>query len=182
MIHYTLLPEKETKSLRTEYRIRVLVVLLFFISTGMAIGICSLVPSYIISYSQEKDALLKNQSIEKSPAEKQHEVFSTELTASSEILKKIKSEQNPVVFSDLIKKIVNYRNKNITINSIQLSNTKDASSTMEMILQGKATTRDVLINFKKTLEKDTSITKVELPVSDLAKNKDIEFALRIKIK
>lgn len=182
MIHYTLLPEKEMKSLRTEYRIRVMVVLLFFISTAIIIGVCSLIPSYVISYSQEKDALLKNQSVEKSAAEKQHEVYSAELTASSEILKKIKSEQAPIIFSDLIRKIVNYKNKNIAFDSIQLSQTQDASSTAELILQGKASTRDILINFKKTLEKDSGIVKVELPASDLAKNKDIEFALRIKFK
>jgi hypothetical protein len=48
-----------------------------------------------------------------------------------------------------------------------------------VVLQGKALTREGLIAFKKNLEQDKRFSGVELPISDLAKSKDIPFALRL---
>ncbi len=180
--HYTLLPEKEIKSLKIEYRIRILVVLLFFISCAMIIGICSLLPSYILSYAQEKNSVQKVQSINES-LDKDHDIFSADLLGSYKIIKKIKLEQNNIIFSNYLKKIDSYKNDFIVFNSFQLSKSQEtSSSTSEMILQGKAKTRNSILQFKKVLESNSEILKVELPLSDLTKNKDIDFAFRIKFK
>jgi predicted CopG family antitoxin len=181
MIHYTLLPEKEIKSLKFEYRIKTLVVLFFFISSSIIVGICSLLPSYILSYSQEKTTIQKKQDIINN-SDKEHEIFTTELSNSYKILKKIKSEQTSFNPSDLINKIISYKNQSITLNSFQISKSQNASSTVDIIVQGRALTRNSMIDFKSSLEKDAGISRVELPVSDLTKNKNVDFAFRIKFK
>jgi hypothetical protein len=42
-------------------------------------------------------------------------------------------------------------------------------------ITGVATSRDVLLGFQKALAKDPHFSKVDLPISDLAKTKDIRF-------
>lgn len=182
MIHYTLLPEKEMRALRREYRIRVFVVLFFFISCGIVVGIGSLMPSYLSSYTSEKEAIEKVASIKQDRKVSGMDNLSKELNQSYELVKKLKTDEDSLIFSDIIKKIIGHRKSSISINSIQLSRIDDVLSSSEIILQGKSTTRDALLDFKKSLEADASISKIELPISDLAKSKDINFAIRIRIK
>jgi hypothetical protein len=61
-----------------------------------------------------------------------------------------------------------------------LSFTAVGTSTVEVVIRGTADTRDALVLFKRRLEQDPLISSVELPVSDLAKSKDITFALKLK--
>ena len=65
MIHYTLLPEKEIKTLKREYRIRLAIFLLFFMSCAVFVGTGSLVPAYVFSYSQEKETVSRLESFQK---------------------------------------------------------------------------------------------------------------------
>ena len=47
-----------------------------------------------------------------------------------------------------------------------------------MVVQGIAPTREALVSYKNRLEGLTIGNKVELPISELAKSKDIRFSLR----
>lgn len=68
----------------------------------------------------------------------------------------------------------------IVIHGIDYSYT--ASSTIDMRVSGVAVTRDALIAYKKSIEQHARVAKVELPVSDLAKSRDVNFILRILSK
>ncbi len=182
MIHYTLLPETEIKSLKREYKTRIFIVLLFFISCGITVGIISLFPSFILSYTQEKNSLQKIESFQKNRVDNGSAEFSRELSESSIILQKLKADQDHVVFSDMLKRIIQYKNKSVALYSFQILRTSTASSSLEMVLQGKALTRESLLEFKRAIEQDASVLRVELPLSDLAKSKDISFGLRIHFK
>lgn len=181
MIHYTLLPEKEMRRLRREYRVRVFIFLLFFISCAITVGIGFLIPSYILSYNQEKESIKKIESIQKDREVSGIDNILKELSNSSDLLKKLKVDENPVIFSDIIKIVLNYKSGGVSIQAIQITKNTEASSTVEMILQGKATTRERVLEFKKKLEQDERIVKVELPISDLAKSKDLVFSIRITL-
>ena len=70
MIHYTLLPEKEIKTLKREYRMRLVIFFLFFMSVAVLAGIFSLTPGFVLSYTQEKEALEHLKKVEKSRKDK----------------------------------------------------------------------------------------------------------------
>jgi hypothetical protein len=182
MIHYTLLPEKEMRILRREYRIRVFIVLIFFISCAIFIGMGFMVPSFILSYTQEKESIRKIELMQKDREVSGIDNILGELSKSGELLKKLKEDADPVVFSDIIRSIINYKSTLISIQAIQITKNKEASSTIEMIVQGKAPTRELVLDFKKKLDQDSRIIKVELPISDLAKSKDLVFSMRITLK
>lgn len=184
MIHYTLLPKIEMKKLRREYRTRLIILFSFFISFAVLIGICSLAPAYIYSYSQEKEALGKAQSIQKSLKESGTDEIWRDLRQASEIITRLKGNTPSKPFGDIVASIIADKNTNIKINSFNFTEIIDASSTpiFSVNIAGKSGTREGLVSFKKKLETDDYIQSVELPVSDLAKSKDIDFSMRITIK
>lgn len=181
MIHYTLLPEKETKFLKKEYKIRLFIISAFFICCGVMIGVISLLPAFILSKYQEKEALDHIQSIKNEGQQKEITTILVELSDSSKIIKKIKEDQSSIVFSNFISEIILHKNGQISINSIKMSIPNNASSSIEVILQGKASSRESLVTFKKDLENDARIINTELPISDLAKSKNISFAIKFNM-
>lgn len=182
MIHYTLLPENEIKALKREYHIRVFIVLIFYISFVVLIGIVFLLPSYMLSSIHEKDSLSKLESIQKDKKARGIDITLNNLRQSNDILSKLIAEDNQVNFSDSIKKFVEYRPPQIKFNSLQLSNVPGDKSLVEIIVQGKSTTRESLLDFKKSLSTNTEILNVEFPLPDLTKSKDVSFAVKFKMR
>ncbi len=186
MIHYTLLPEKEIKKLKTEYRTRLLIILLFFISFAVLIGIGALTPAYLFSSIKEKDALGDLQMIKNNRQKNGTADISKDLAKTNDLVKKIKEHQDKVISSEVITRIILNKNSQIKMTSFQFSSiastAKNATtSTTQIVIQGKSDDRESLVAFKESLEADSFFTKVELPVSDLAKSKDIPFSLRLSI-
>lgn len=181
MIHYTLLPEKEIKTLKREYRLRLFIFFFFFMSCAVLVGIASIIPAFLLSFSQEKDALNHVKAIEKSRKEKGIDSIVKELSGGSVILKKLNDNSNGRIYSKMIFQIINDKPNGLTINSFDIASTKNATSSIVVVIQGKAPTRELLVNFKDKLESDPLVTKVELPVSDLAKNKDISYSMKVSL-
>ncbi len=183
MIHYTLLPENEMKVLKREYRMRLFIFILFFISLAITIGIFSLAPAFILSYSEEKDALLRIETIREGRKNKEIDKIVKDLGLINEYIKKINSNTNKIVYSEIIPQIINDKNSDVYINSFQFTDNETANSASStiLIIQGRANTRDALIRFKTKLEQNPIITKVELPVSDLAKSREINYSIRLSL-
>ncbi len=182
MIHYTLLPEEEMKSLKREYHTRLFIFTLFFISLAIILGILSLIPAFVIAYTDEKSALNRIEEIRKNRDTKEIESIKKELQKTTEYIKKIDSAENNIKYSEIIPQIINDKNANIQITSLSfIRSDKNATSTNPLVLQGIAKSRDSLLKFKSELEKNSLISSVELPVSDLARSKDIDFSIKISL-
>ena len=181
MIHYTLLPEKEIKTLKREYRMRLVIFFLFFMSVAVLAGIFSLTPGFVLSYTQEKEALEHLKKVEKSRKDKGLDSIIKELNETNSTIKKLEDNTNDVVYSKIIFKIIGYKTNGLNIKSFDVSKTPNATSSVDVVVQGKATTRDSLISFKNKLESDPLISNIQLPVSDLAKSKDISYSIKISI-
>ncbi|HEY4503783.1 MAG TPA: hypothetical protein VJJ28_01585 [Candidatus Paceibacterota bacterium] len=179
MIRHTLLPDSEIRLLRREYRIRLLIIALFFISCATVIGILALFPAFMSSYLNRDEDMSYIKELEKNRQANGVMDKEKELIKSQNLAKRIIEDKDSVIYSEIIQKIILRRTKNIQINSFELSYAVGTSTPVEVIIQGKAMTREALMTFKKGLEGDIAFSKVELPVSDLAKNKDISFALRL---
>ena len=181
MIHYTLLPEDEMKRLRREYRMRFFIVLLFFISCALFIGIVSLLPSYILSTNKENRALAQAQEVQKKREASGADQVEKDLVKAQTIARKILAENTSFYYSDIIQHILSHRSNKITVTSFEASRDTGTSTPVRVIIQGKAVSREGLTTFKSVLERDSFFTQVELPVSDLAKSKDISFSMRLTI-
>lgn len=183
MIHYTLLPQSEIKSLKREYHTRLFFTLCFFVSCAIIIGIISLLPAYILSYSQEKDLVEKVNILRTKREATGIDKITKELSETSRIIKILNDNKSKSDFSKIILDINKNLPAQVSLNSFQVNRQGEATTTSnEVIIQGKSLTRDALIALKKTLENNPEIKKVELPISDLAKSKDISFSIRLTIE
>ena len=181
MIHYTLLPEKEIKKLKMEYRIRLFIFLIFFLSCSVFIGIVSLIPAYYFSFTQEKEVLTNINNLQKGRQDRGTNTILSELAESNKIIKTLKSQPKNISYSDTISQIVHQKSAGVSINSFAVTTTGTTTAITNVIINGKASTRDVLVKFKNNLEATASVSKVELPISDLAKNKDISFSVKVTL-
>ncbi len=181
MIHYTLLPHEEIKSLRREYRTRLFVIASFFISCAVVFGIISLIPSYIFSHGQESGVQERLEKLQKSRKASGTDQIEKDIAQSRAIAEKIMVDKNKIIYSESIQKILSHRSPQILLSSFEISHALGTTTPYEAIIQGKALTREALLEFKKGLESDTSFSEVDLPLSDLAKSKNISFALRLAL-
>jgi len=69
-----------------------------------------------------------------------------------------------------------------TINGIVISNFKVVSINEPILIIGISKNRDILNQFKKSLQESTYLSSVELPITNLEQKGDIPFSLTFKIK
>jgi hypothetical protein len=182
MIHYILLPAEERHALRREYRLRLVIILLFFVSLAALIGIAALVPSFLYSYTQEKSAIEGQQVIQKLRKESGADQIENDLVLSQAIAKRILTEKDPVVYNQVVQNILSHRSKGLSITSFALLKDNGTTTAAKISLSGKAATRDSLLQFKNDLLNDKLFTEVDLPLEDLAKSKDVSFNMNFKLK
>ncbi len=182
MIHYILIPEGERRALRREYRLRITIVAFLFVSCALVVGIGSLLPVYIFSYGQEREAILREEAVRKSRIESGADQIEKDLIITQAIAERILAEKDPVSYTGLIQKILSYRKKEILVAAFEFTKDVSTSTLGRVSVQGKALSREALLEFKKSIEGDKTFTDIELPLSDLAKSKNLDFNLRFKIR
>lgn len=189
MIHYTLLPEKEMRTLKREYRTRLVIFLSFFVSIAILIGIVSLAPAYIFSHTEEAEVIRSIEALERDRQDRGADIVMQDLKETGDVVKKLKGYNDSVIFSQIVSQVISLKPVSIKINSFNMPSVVPAKKTsgssatttptLEVIIQGKSPTREDLVAFRDNLEADPLVTSVDLPVSNLAKSRDISFSLKI---
>lgn len=87
------------------------------------------------------------------------------------------SDEKNFIFSDILKEITNLKENSISITSISF----DSSSNSVSIL-GNAAARDDLILFVKKIKDSGKFETVELPPSNILKNKNIDYSIKSVLK
>ena len=175
-MNYTFLPNLEKSSLIREYRIRALIVLLFFISISIVIGIGSLFPAYIYSSLEEKIHLRQVTDLRKTSDDATVTAIQKQLAASSAILNTVSNNIGTNIYSQALNSRVSTRG-NINLNSFAFE--RPTSNTLNVTISGIAPTRKDLLAFKNRLQGLSSKTTVDLPLSTLAKDSDVSFSIQI---
>ena len=176
-MNYTFLPENEKKSLKREYRIRLLIVLCFFISVGIFIGICSLFPAYIHATLEERVHIRQVAVIQKTAEAATVKELQKEIAQSTTLLNTASDTIGPDVFYSAVSSIVGVHG-NMKLTSFTLEH--PSPTTMTVVVSGIAPTRNDLLSFKARLLKLPNSTSVDLPLSILAQDSKIPFSIQIK--
>ena len=178
-MRHTLLPLNERKTLQREYKIRLVIVLCFLLSIAGLIGITALFPAYIHARDLEQSELGKATLIKNSKDAQGRSAIETELRADELILSKLSKDVMNYRASSAIQSIIAARGQN---NFTYFSYSQSGTSTAMVVLQGKAPTRDELLSLKNRLLNILPQSKVDLPLSELARSKDIDFSMRLTYK
>jgi len=175
-MNHTFLPNLERDNLVREYRIRALIVLLFFVSVGFVVGIGSLFPAYIYASLEENIQLRQVSDLRKTSDDATVTSIGRQLSVSSTLLNTVSSGVSTDFYSSMIKSIVSIR-ENIKLTSFVLEH--PSTNTVTVVVSGTALTRNDLLAFKARLQSLSNKISVDLPLSTLAQDLNIPFSIQI---
>jgi hypothetical protein len=177
---FNLLPENLRKKIITEYRLRLTIMAFIFIIIVQVSFLIFLFPSWLTSYYREKEFAGRSDEINKFLA-------TSDLSSTTSFIKSLNTKLNiindnldyprlvPIVNEALLK-----RTPTIKLNEIYYNVTSAKGG--ELILKGIGSSRESLVSFTESLKKISFFKKVDLPISNLAKDKNIDFSINIIIE
>ncbi len=175
-MQHTLLPPRERANLRREYRIRVVIIFCFLLSLAGLIGAATLFPSFIFALNEERDQIALLESLKEHKDESGVTALELDFQRDNALINALSVTSKVPRSSVTIQSIVGVR-KEVKLTSLSVDSPTPES--LIVIIQGIAPNRDTLLAFKTRLEELVPGGGVELPVSDLAKSKDLQFSMRI---
>ena len=171
-----LLPEQAKKKLVRD-RLSRLLLIFGIILLGMFISGSALALLTLISINLQRSELLRElEAAKKSTILERVEEVEVSIRKANERLKvfsKNLSRENRV--SSVLKAVLGHRRSSIFIEELAYN------GPTEFRLHGIAGTRDDLLVFTKHLNDDDLIGEVDSPISNLLKNRDIEFSLSFEV-
>lgn len=169
------LPEENKIAIKKEYLRRLFMVAGFFIFSSILISIILLLSTFLLLKGQkgnlERQLSLSQQRLAQSEAKDTANVVQ-ELNKKISILEN--GQKNIREKSAIIKNIISRKTEKIAINEFIFD--KDRIS-----IQGFSDKRINMLDFINSLKQEKSFKKVESPISNLLKEKDIEFNISIEL-
>lgn len=171
-----LIPPDARTQVKREYWTRVISVWMMLAATAFVMITLLRVPVFVLVSSQLNAFA---DSYERAASEDLQFKESEELIVEANEIGRLLSESNESrFFSAIITKLDELSGEGITISSISIERTDDIVSAVSVI--GFAETRFSLASFKDRIEADPYFESAALPLSNLAKDKDIPFNIAIK--
>lgn len=174
-----LLPNEQKFLLKEGLKRRLLIVTLLLVSFSFLAGTALLLPSYFLTKSY-LDASEINISV------KGEEVFAETLNLPAEINSKLKLFQtntDGIKVVDSFSKIIASMPKGVTLSSISFTGERayKGKQATSIMVSGVAADRESLMLFSSNLTKSGEFSSVDIPVSNLTKNKNLPFSVDILI-
>jgi len=171
-----LIPIKNKSEIKKEYLARLSSIILFFIFFTIIVLIVFSIPSLFllrnkVSISEEKVVFLDTY-IEK----RQESDVSSILFSTNEKMMLLNLPETPLLYKS-VETVLNRINSSISISSLSFKTTGEKRT---LFISGKAGDRDGLIAFTDSLKTVSEFSDVNLPISNLAKSKNINFDLKIE--
>lgn len=174
-----LIPSQQKKKIKKLFYLRFGVVVFIVLGLATVINAVLIAPSFFYLNLQKK--IVENQlasTNEISSEEKENaSVLLADLSKKIELIKSTQKSKF-LVSEEVIKKVINTKTDGIKINEISYEGLQDKKF---IEIKGEALSRENLIFYKNNLEKNTEFSKVDLPVSNFIKSRNIPFSLKIDI-
>lgn len=172
-----LIPPSAKKSTLIEYWMRVVTAWFILFSIVLIAGAGILLPTYVLISSQvgvyEESAAAASEKVAN------YENVSEQLVQASQQAKLIVDEMTLPVFSGYIDMFEQLQGEGIQIESIEMS--RDGLAISPIIIDGTASDRQTLASFRERLLEKEEIILVDLPISNLAKDSNIQFSLTVTL-
>lgn len=177
---FNLLPENLKSRIKSEYNLRRIIVICYFVIFIGATFLVFLFPSWIISLYKEKEISLQAEKNNQSTLEADVQVVSTNIKKINLELRTVNTSLDYKKVIPLIDTILSQRTNTIKIN--ELTYTGEDVSNTTMFIEGISATRGALSTFVKKLEDTKLFKSVNLPISNFAKERDINFSITLTLE
>jgi hypothetical protein len=158
--------------------VRLLIVFLLLFSGTMVLFSIYLLPSYFLSRGKVSIAEEKVRFLDSYVNKSEESGVGTIIRETNEKIKALKTTEDFQV-SELLTLISSEKNRSVQITGFTLRRGTDDIS---IFVNGTALSRAGLIAFNEALKSIGKFSEVELPISNLAKNENINFNIKINIK
>ena len=173
-----LIPQVAKDKIISEYWIRVVSVWLFIISLASIIISLLLLPVYVL-VSAKVDAYSTSAN-EGAGKVAEYDVSALALTQVNTRAQMLLESGKTKQFSDLVATISVLQGSDITVTELDFHRSGIVPKSVQV--NGKATTRQALASFRDSLIALPWVKDVNLPISNLAKDRDITFNISIVLK
>ncbi len=174
-----LIPPQGQTALKHEYMLRVWTVCAILFSGATLIGIVLLIPTYVFVGTQQ--AVSNISDAETAEIANEFSRIDSGIKSTNVVLLQLGTSTQNLPASKLIAEIVAKAPTGITFTTFQIneSRSKDGATTIDV--QGKSVSRGALAGFKNNLEASPYFKSVALPISDLARDADLPFAITLTL-
>lgn len=172
---FNLLPKEEKEAIRREYRLRLVVVWLWFLCASFLIASALLLPSYVFSAQKEKVATRRAEVLSRSAAREEAVSENAVLRLAQEKLMLVHAPPSRFLF-ERIAAVVQRKPAGVSLSGFSVVPAEEGAQVF--FLSGVAAERSTLVSFSETLRQAGLFDAVLVPLSLLAKESGIEFTLR----
>ncbi|MEN9920843.1 MAG: hypothetical protein RL538_736 [Candidatus Parcubacteria bacterium] len=173
-----LIPPEAKKRVTKEYWLRVVSVWSLSGTMALIASICILVPAYVLITIQ----ISANEGVSQAASEKvaEFESVTKELSVANQKAKAVLENNRFEPVSPLVAMVRAHESAEVRVSQITVSRTKDGFA--PIVVAGEADSRQALAAFRDRLLNEPNVSGVDLPISNLAKDKEIQFSLTITVK
>ncbi len=172
-----LLPEENKKILRRQYQFHLVASALFLLSATLIIGTVSLLPAYFFSRSQALVASLELGEAKSSNESLKVSESVAELHEANALLAALSQEEGVRLPTEVVDAILRSKSDSVTVSSIAVQGTP-----AQVVVSGKAASREALVAYTKALGSEEMVASVDLPVSHLAQDRNLDFSFKVILK
>ncbi|MEZ4103817.1 MAG: hypothetical protein R3B60_00855 [Candidatus Paceibacterota bacterium] len=172
-----LLPPEAKKNVVTEYWIRVTSVWIFILSVVLISVSLLLLPVYVLIDSQI--GVYENKVNEMATKVADFDNAQQSLVKANNQAQVLINLRSIKKFSDLVDSFNSLQNNGLSISSMQFNRSDLKLNSVQ--LMGEAKTRQDLSDFRNNLLSLSKVSQVDLPISNLAKDRDIDFSIAVTL-
>lgn len=174
-----LIPNQEKKKMVKDFYFRLAFLSVCMLSIAVFIAVLSLLPAYFFSNSKNSVANKKLEIQKNDPMPLFDQETSTVVQdINTKIIVIENAEKNKFSITE---KVINaiFLKKNANIKITQISYERGALGAKKVSIVGVAPSREALVSFRRALEGSTAFKSVELPISNLVKDSNIQFFINL---
>lgn len=174
-----LIPNEEKKKMEKDFYLRLFTIFFVMLSVSIFVASIAILPAYFL-FSTEEDLINKKLALQN------NEFISTPDQDTLVIIEDLKiklslvenAQKNENTFSEkVINEIILKKISGIKITEISFQN--DPQTGKKINVSGRASSREVLLSFRRALEDNIAFSKVDLPISNFVKGSNIKFYLSL---
>lgn len=175
---FNLLPKSNKELIRREYHMRLAVVSLWLLCGALVIASLLLLPSLFLSSALEKAATLRFDALSRGTDGEEAAALDALLAGTAARAALLKGGSPNVLLHELLMLIASITTDRISLAGISFGALSEGKR--DITLTGIARDRAGLLSFVRALEKTDVFERVETPISNFAKDTDINFDVRLR--
>ena len=170
-----LIPPVARKKVAREYWLRVTAVACFAVGTVSLIAGVLLLPTYVLIQLQID--VQKSSADTLTDTASSYDVSAAQLIAASRQAQILVDRSQLAIVSNYVETIETIAGSDITVIDTEYMQGEEAD---QVSISGQAATRQALVNFRDQLEANPQFEAVDLPISNLIKDRDILFTITMR--